>query len=153
MEELNLYSEEERLCGMKNHLSTAEVGEEIAENEEGYGSLTVNGSPDEESCSWTPFIEIDRDTYCEVASALIDAVGDGYYYNGTIDGDGNGFYYTLTATVIVYREDRYASEGHSSCVRDLVPVWWEFATVVPQAGEVLNDFSFGDLKEAVISAL
>lgn len=153
MEELNLYEAEERLREMKKGLPAAGVGEETAESEEWYGSLTVNGSPDEESCSGAPFIEIDRDTYCEVASALIDAVGDGYYYNGTIDGDGNGFYYTLTATVIVYREDRYASDGHSSCIRDLAPVWWEFATVVPQAGEVLNDFSFRDLKEAVISAL
>ena len=49
--------------------------------------------------------------YAQAASSLLEAVGDGYYYNGSIDVDGDGFYSTLTATFIVYREAETMPEG------------------------------------------
>ena len=59
--------------------------------------------------------------------------------------DGDGFYSTLTATLIVYREAETMPEGCTvSHISDVVPVWWEFVTVV------LNDFCFKRLKDTVL---
>lgn len=97
-------------------------------------------------------IEIGDDTYGKVAASLLEALGDGYYYNGSMDVDGVDFYSTFTATLIVYREPERLPEGRTvQVVSDVVPVWWEFATVVPGKGEVLNDFSFGRLKDTVMA--
>lgn len=96
-------------------------------------------------------IEIGDDTYGKVAASLLDALGDGYYYNGSMDVDGVDFYSTFTATLIVYREPERLPEGRTvQVVSDVVPVWWEFVTVVPGAGEVLNDFCFKRLKDTVL---
>lgn len=37
-------------------------------------------------------------------------------------------------------------EGESEVLSDMVPVWWEFRTVTEE-GEVINDFSFGELRK------
>ena len=68
--------------------------------------------------------------------------------------DGIAFTYSnvdcrLTASLIVYRRTERAPEGVSHPIADLVPVWWEFHTVGPD-GELLNDFSFAELKSYAV---
>ena len=103
---------------------------------------TVSGGADIKFADDNRVIEVGQAMYAQAASSLLEAVGDGYYYNGSIDVDGDGFYSTLTATM---------PEGCTvSHISDVVPVWWEFVTVVPGAGEVLNDFCFKRLKDTVL---
>ena len=113
---------------------------------------TVSGGTDVKFADGNRVIEVGQATYAQAASSLLEAVGDGYYYNGSIDVDGDGFYSTLTATLIVYREAETMPEGCTvSHISDVVPVWWEFVTVVPGAGVVLNDFCFKRLKDTVLA--
>ena len=112
---------------------------------------TVSGGADIKFADDNRVIEVGQAMYAQAASSLLEAVGDGYYYNGSIDVDGDGFYSTLTATLIVYREAETMPEGCTvSHISDVVPVWCEFVTVVPGAGEVLNDFCFKRLKDTVL---
>ncbi len=93
---------------------------------------TVSGGADIKFADDNRVIEVGQAMYAQAASSLLEAVGDGYYYNGSIDVDGDGFYSTLTATFIVYREAETMPEGCTvSHISDVVPVWWEFVTVVP----------------------
>lgn len=96
-------------------------------------------------------IAINANTYAQVATSLRDAIGDGYYYNGTFDLDCAKFYSTFTGTVIVYRDSDIIPEGRRDVITDLIPVWWEFETVIPEVGSVLNDFNFTDLKRVFLS--
>ena len=47
--------------------------------------------------------------------------------------------------MIVYRRRERLPEGDRDAIADLVPVWWEFHTAV-NGGEVLNDFSFSEVR-------
>ena len=72
---------------------------------------TVSGGADIKFADDNRVIEVGQAMYAQAASSLLEAVGDGYYYNGSIDVDGDGFYSTLTATLIVYREAETMPEG------------------------------------------
>lgn len=119
-----------------------------------YEGMTGKAAAEAESEVRTGFrrvLEIEGDVYRRLASALVEAVGDSHYYNGTIDADCESFYSTLTATLIVYRGQQPMREESAEVITDVVPVWWEFSTSIPGEGEVLNDFSFRYLRDAVVS--
>lgn len=83
--------------------------------------------------------------YREAAARLADAIDGGSYFSGSVRFDFDGMSCCLRASVIVYRRRESLPEGEFRPIADLVPVWWEFHTV-GEAGEVLNDFSFSELK-------
>lgn len=93
-------------------------------------------------------IEISTEIYQAIARRLKAAVGDTNYFNGTVEYETEEFYSTLTLTSIVCRRNESLPEGDFSRIADLVPVWWEFSTV-QECGEVLNDFSFAELKQYI----
>lgn len=97
-------------------------------------------------------IEVKSDTYEKLAVKLKEAIGDNYFYNGSIDCDSGNIYSSLTATLIIYRTDRSYPEGNVSTISDVVPVWWEYSTAISGIGEVLNDFCFSNLREAMLLA-
>ena len=82
---------------------------------------TVSGGADIKFADDNRVIEVGQAMYAQAASSLLEAVGDGYYYNGSIDVDGDGFYSTLTATLIVYREAETMPEGWSRCGGSSLP--------------------------------
>lgn len=152
MEELNLY-DEENVNGSATAVSAAEVtGGEMTEAKDPCRVDYSSASDMKIGPDYPQVIEITEDIYHDIAVSLLDAIGDGYYYNGKIENDCDEFYSTLTATLIVYREKSTDADGRADYIRDIVPVWWEFSTVVPQKGEALNDFCFRDLKDAALSA-
>ncbi len=86
--------------------------------------------------------------YEEVTARLEEAVGRSGYFSGTISGETDEVAWRLTASVLVYRRRVSLPEGDEERIADLVPVWWEFHTVA-EDGEILNDFSFGEVRDAV----
>lgn len=78
--------------------------------------------------------------YGEVWLTLLEAIGEGRYFNGKVTTSHAGFDSVLTATLIIYR-DLHAPEQPIS---GIVPIWWEMATYEGEV-EVLNDFSFREL--------
>ena len=88
---------------------------------------------------------VSSELYLEVAARLLEAVGDSSYFSGSLSFPFGDAECRLTTSVIVYRRRERLPEGDRDAVVDLVPVWWEFHTT-GEGGEVLNDFSFADLK-------
>ena len=51
---------------------------------------TVSGKTDGKFAGNGRMITVEDAVYAEAASALLEAIGDGYYYNGTVEVDGDG---------------------------------------------------------------
>jgi hypothetical protein len=94
-------------------------------------------------------IEITNETYRDVAAGLTESISDSDFFNGTIEFDFDEFYAALTITAILHRRNETYPEGLQRVTVDIIPVWWEFSTVQEQ-GEVLNDFSFSELKKYIL---
>ncbi len=90
-------------------------------------------------------VELTADDYRLVADTLASRIGSEEYFNGTVECAHDTFYSVLTATLLVYHS---ASSDREPL--DVVPVWWEFHTTLPE-GEVMNDFCFATLKEYLLS--
>ncbi len=88
---------------------------------------------------------VSSELYLEVAARLAEAIGGGSYFSGSLAFPFGGTECRLTASVIVYRRVERLPEGDRDAIADLVPVWWEFHTA-GDGGEVLNDFSFSELR-------
>ncbi len=92
------------------------------------------------------FFEVPLELYDEIRTRLTEAIGDENYFSGTLTFPFEGISCRLQTSVIVYRRTERLPEGTFSVIDDLVPVWWEFHTESDDAGEMLNDFSFDELR-------
>lgn len=91
-------------------------------------------------------IEFLPDDYEIVAEVVAMAVGEKSFVADTIQTAHEGFDAELTITLVVYRNPE------DGTLRDLVPVWWEMHTTLEGTKtEVLNDFSFGTIRELLCS--
>lgn len=88
---------------------------------------------------------VSAELYREVTARLEAAIGDKGYFSGRIEGETDEVAWRLTVSVMVYRKRVSLPEGGEERIADAVPVWWEFHTTVPE-GEVLNDFSFAEVR-------
>ena len=83
--------------------------------------------------------------YHHLASHLVELVGQRGYYSGSFEFEFDGVWCEMTLSAVVYHQSE-PDEGYNSCaVTDMIPVWWEFHTF-NQQGEILNDFSFTELR-------
>ncbi len=83
--------------------------------------------------------------YCEVAEALLAAIGDRCYFSGTVElTSEDDVACRLVSSCVVYRTNAEMPEGEGSRIRSVIPVWWEFHTACA-AGTLDNDFSFREL--------
>lgn len=88
---------------------------------------------------------VTSELYAETVERLVEAAGDAGYFSGSILFLFAGVECRLRCSVILYRRRESLPEGERDVVSDLVPVWWEFHTVA-DGRELLNDFSFGELR-------
>ena len=88
---------------------------------------------------------VSTELYLEMAARLAEAIGGGSYFSGSLSFAFGDTECRLPASVIVYRRVERLPEGDRDGIADLVPVWWEFHTA-DDSGEVLNDFSFSELR-------
>ena len=84
--------------------------------------------------------------YEEIRIRLTDAVGTAGYFSGLLTFDFGDVACTLRCSLIVCRRSERLPEGTFDRLTDLLPVWWEFHTVLPDGSEPLNDFSFDELR-------
>lgn len=91
---------------------------------------------------------VSSELYRQVTARLAEAVGASGYFSGSIEGEAQDAEWRLTVSVIVYREHVSAPDGDYDAISDLVPVWWEFHTFTTD-GEVLNDFSFSEVRRLI----
>ena len=87
--------------------------------------------------------------YYEIAQRLCDAIDGESYFSGSVSFVYEDVECRLTLSVIVHRDRVSTSETECNQILNLVPVWWEFHTY-DQGVEMVNDFSFTDLKMQII---
>ncbi len=90
--------------------------------------------------------------YRNIAARLLEAIGGGDFYNGSVEYETAEYTSVLCTTLIVYREPLFGPDdpgGEAMRITDIVPVWWEFH-LYDALGERLNGFSWRELKEHLI---
>lgn len=86
---------------------------------------------------------INEETYRNVASLLIERVGEADFFNGTVEYDTDEFYSSLHCTLIIRRNSFESELFPSVSATTICPVWWEYH--LHQAdGEQPNDFSWSE---------
>ena len=84
--------------------------------------------------------------YGQVAVIIADRLGQTDYLSENFEFEVDGVLCRLLFSAVVYRKRLYVPEGELDVLSDLVPVWWEFHTFAAE-GEMLNDFSFNELRQ------
>ena len=93
--------------------------------------------------------EITSQIYTKAAERLRDRIDDGNYFSGAIDFTVGDVECRLVASLIIYRKSVAMPEGIVEFIDDIVPVWWEFHTIV-ECEEQINDFDFAIFKEHML---
>ena len=93
------------------------------------------------------FYTVPSALYDLLLARLTDAIGDGSYFSGVLTFDFDTCSCLLRASLIVCRRTEQLPEGSFRVIDDLLPVWWEFHTASADAGELLNDFSFDEVRQ------
>ena len=100
--------------------------------------------------------EITPNDYAYVAASVAERIEGRSFFSGTIRTAHEGFESELITTLVIYRhKPTDTPNGPRQLIGDvyeIVPVWWEFHTYDPEGEEIMNDFSFSDLKPLLISA-
>ncbi len=93
--------------------------------------------------------KIPSQIYEKTAQKLCDAIGSDNYFAGTLEFACEDVECRMLLTVMVYHRKADESEGGHKMIDDIVPIWWEFHTLIDGV-EQINDFDFKLLKEFVI---
>ena len=83
--------------------------------------------------------------YGRVAEIILDRIGSSDYLSESFEFEFEGVVFKMLFSGVFYRKRLYLPEGECDVLTDIVPVWWEFHTF-NQQGEMLNDFSFNELR-------
>ena len=94
--------------------------------------------------------EFDRKFYERLAGAIVADLDNIYYFSGseTLACD-DGTECRFTASLLIYRRAIADRLADTDDIEDVVPVWWECRTFAATGEEVLNDFDFALLREAM----
>ena len=93
--------------------------------------------------------EISSQIYEKTAQKLCNLVGGNGYFSGTLEFAHEDIECRMVASLIIYRKKVEMPEGLFDVIDDIVPVWWEFHTVI-DGEELINDFDFARLKEYIL---
>ncbi len=85
--------------------------------------------------------------YSEVADRLRGYIDGKGYYSGSFEFDFEGIHCLMRLSGVIYRTHETLFENCTRCIEDIVPVWWEFHTFDEAGDELLNEFSFNELRE------
>lgn len=92
---------------------------------------------------------VSAELYDLAADLLVERIDRSDYFSGTVEFEYGGVECRLTASVIVYRRREVLPEMEYDRICDLVPVWWEFHTMIDGV-ERLNDFTFSEIRERLL---
>lgn len=92
--------------------------------------------------------EFSNDVYVEIAQRLLEAIGSRDYFNGVVAYDDEDVYCRLRTTVVVRTRRIPTLLPTIITEREIVPVWWDMTTEMGSE-EITNDFSFGEMMDAL----
>ena len=90
--------------------------------------------------------------YEHIALVLLDQLHGEGYFSGSFEFDFGSVSCRMVLSAVVHYHANDPAVGYSGEVKDVVPVWWEFHTTTDD-GEVLNDFSFNELRNLIKQSL
>lgn len=93
--------------------------------------------------------EISSKLYLEIADRLTCEIGSKEYFSGAILCTHGDIECKLLCSLFVERSRHAEPDRNYAPIVDIVPVWWEFSTVEGSV-ELLNDFSFSELKALIV---
>lgn len=93
--------------------------------------------------------EITSQIYEKTAAKLKDLVAGYSYYSGTMEFAFEDTECRMVLSLIIYYKQVELPEKTYTVIADIVPVWWEFHTVI-DGEERINDFDFALLKEYLL---
>lgn len=85
--------------------------------------------------------------YDHLLGILCSEIGNKDYYSGVIDFSLGDVECSLHLSAVIYHSTDYYTEGGCTYLSDIIPVWWEFHTYNQEGEELLNNFSFNELRE------
>ena len=86
--------------------------------------------------------------YSEMVEMLLGLIDQKEYFSGSFEFEFECVSCRVLLSAVIYRRDSLWPEGERREVTDMVPVWWELHTEI-DGREVLNDFSFNELREYI----
>lgn len=92
--------------------------------------------------------EFSNDVYVEIAQRLLEAIGSRDYFNGVVAYDDEDVRCRLRATIVVRTRRIPTLLPTIITEREIVPVWWDMTTEMGSE-EITNDFSFGEMMDAL----
>ncbi len=95
----------------------------------------------------TDMVTVTDKMYDLAAQKLIDRIGRGNFFNGTIEVCDGETTLEFIATLIIYRLEKEL--GGDDSITQVVPVWWEAKTTTAQ-GVTLNDFDWQWLRNLLV---
>lgn len=81
--------------------------------------------------------------YLKIAELLFEQIGTRDFYSGGVSLNDGDIECRLICTLVVERDRQ-----NNNRITALLPVWWEFKTMAG-GGELCNDFSWGEMLQAV----
>lgn len=91
--------------------------------------------------------DVSFELYDHLLDLLCYEIGSKGYYSGVIDFSFDGIECSLHLAAVTYHSTDHAAGEKWTYLSDIVPVWWEFHTYNEEGEEVLNNFSFNELRE------
>lgn len=93
--------------------------------------------------------EVSSKLYFELSQRLIEALSADDYYSDSIEFEFDDVTCRLLVSAVIYSQSECLPEGREiRFISDIIPVWWEFHTFT-EDGEVINDFSFNELRNYI----
>jgi hypothetical protein len=92
--------------------------------------------------------EFSNDVYVEIAQRLLEAIGSSDYFNGVVAYDDEDVCCRLRTTIVVRTRRIPTLLPTIITEREIVPVWWDMTTEMGSE-EITNDFSFGEMMDAL----
>lgn len=83
--------------------------------------------------------------YEKIAAMLLERIGAGDYFNGSVSVEAGGVEVDFRCTLIIYRDKEAGAIGN------VVPVWWEFS-VREHGKEIDNNLGWAGIKSYLLCA-
>ncbi len=93
--------------------------------------------------------DISDELYRITTCLVIDRIGDQGYISDVIEFEHDEMLCRLHLSAVIYRQTSVYPEGKITAISDIIPVWWEFHTYTSEGEEVLNTFSFNELRQYI----
>jgi hypothetical protein len=93
---------------------------------------------------------ISHQLYVEFAERLAGAIGSKEFFSGGVSCISGDVECRLICTLMVHHDMSSDKEHPGIQITRLIPIWWEFHTVVG-GEEIMNDFSFSELCEIALN--